>query len=57
MWATKKATIYASIATCVFNDGNGNWDNNGGKNYEIPAIGVYTVVNGGVRRGPPTPQP
>jgi alpha-amylase len=28
-----------------FNDGNGQWDNNGGKNYKVP-VGTFTIKDG-----------
>lgn len=34
-----------AAATLCFNDGNGNWDNNNGQNYQIIA-GTYTYKNG-----------
>ncbi len=36
----------------VFNDGKGNWDNNGGNNYQFTA-GVYTFENGVITAGTP----
>ncbi|WP_128895883.1 alpha-amylase family glycosyl hydrolase [Longirhabdus pacifica] len=36
----------------VFNDGNGNWDNNYGQNYKFD-VGVYTVMNGEILEGEP----
>ena len=36
-------------ATVCFNDGNGNWDNNGGRDYKFTA-GTYKVSNGNVTK-------
>ena len=35
--------------TVCFNDGNGNWDNNGGKNYRLEA-GTYFYSNGNLNK-------
>lgn len=37
---------------CVFTNGSGSWDNNGGKNYHIPA-GVWTFDAGKLTEGAP----
>lgn len=39
----------ASGVTVCFNDGNGNWDNNGGKNYRLEA-GTYFYSNGNLNK-------
>jgi alpha-glucosidase len=51
----KKATITANTLAFVLNNGSGTWDNNGGLNYSISARGIYTLTNGVLRAGPPTP--
>lgn len=50
-----KITIELGSATGlegVFNDGNGNWDNNGGQNYDFPS-GICTFENGVIYPGVP----
>ncbi|MFC5700259.1 carbohydrate binding domain-containing protein [Cohnella faecalis] len=42
----------ASALSVAFNDGNGNWDNNGGSNYHFYA-GTSTFVNGTITGGLP----
>ncbi|KAI8845387.1 glycosyl hydrolase family 71-domain-containing protein [Chytriomyces cf. hyalinus JEL632] len=49
--------IQASTAEFVFTDGNGNWDNNGGKNYFIGRAGVYTYVGTTTVSPAPAPAP
>ncbi|HEX9781959.1 MAG TPA: carbohydrate binding domain-containing protein [Opitutaceae bacterium] len=52
-----KSTINLGPATqleCVFNNGSGTWDNNGGQNYFIPA-GIHTFDAGTITAGAPTP--
>ncbi|HSP79197.1 MAG TPA: carbohydrate binding domain-containing protein, partial [Myxococcaceae bacterium] len=51
-----KYTVNLGAATqleCVFNDGSGTWDNNGGLNYFIPA-GTHTFDAGTVTEGAPS---
>eukprot|EP01100_Stratorugosa_tubuloviscum_P003102 TRINITY_DN1732_c1_g1_i1.p1 TRINITY_DN1732_c1_g1~~TRINITY_DN1732_c1_g1_i1.p1 ORF type:complete len:881 (-),score=384.24 TRINITY_DN1732_c1_g1_i1:102-2744(-) len=43
-WHVK--AIISNSLTFVFNDGNGNWDNNRGNNYHVSSPGVYSVQNG-----------
>nr|WP_246628301.1 carbohydrate binding domain-containing protein [Paenibacillus oenotherae] len=42
----------ATGLTAAFNDGNNNWDNNGGNNYTF-ATGVFSLVNGNKTSGTP----
>ncbi len=51
-----KSTINLGSATqleCVFNNGSGTWDNNGGLNYFIPA-GTHTFNAGSITAGAPS---
>jgi chitodextrinase len=51
-----KSTINLGSATqleCVFNNGSGTWDNNGGLNYFIPA-GTHTFNAGTITAGAPS---
>ncbi|ADO68763.1 carbohydrate binding domain-containing protein [Stigmatella aurantiaca] len=51
-----KSTLNLGSATqleCVFNNGSGTWDNNGGLNYFIPA-GTHTFNAGTVTAGAPS---
>ncbi|QRN94206.1 alpha-amylase [Archangium violaceum] len=51
-----KYTVNLGSATqleCVFNNGSGTWDNNGGLNYFIPA-GTQTFNAGTLTAGPPS---
>ncbi|MCR5609887.1 MAG: starch-binding protein [Lachnospiraceae bacterium] len=36
-----------------FNNGEGNWDNNEGKDYSFTETGIYTVKNGKITKGEP----
>lgn len=42
----------ATSLTAAFNDGNGNWDNNGGNNYQFSA-GISTFNSGVITAGTP----
>ncbi|HZH79626.1 MAG TPA: carbohydrate binding domain-containing protein [Archangium sp.] len=51
-----KSTLSLGSATqleCVFNNGSGTWDNNGGLNYFIPA-GTHTFNAGAITAGAPS---
>jgi hypothetical protein len=41
--------------TACFNNGSGSWDNNSGGNYKFTTPGTYTVKNGVITVGEPTP--
>ncbi|HEX3075995.1 MAG TPA: carbohydrate binding domain-containing protein [Lachnospiraceae bacterium] len=41
--------------TACFNNGSGSWDNNNGGNYKFTTPGTYTVKNGVITVGEPTP--
>ncbi|MCR5609371.1 MAG: starch-binding protein, partial [Lachnospiraceae bacterium] len=36
-----------------FNDGKGNWDNNGGSDYELKETGTFTIKDGKITKGEP----
>lgn len=38
--------VGANAAVFVLTDGHNNWDNNGGKNYDVTAPGVYALKSG-----------
>ena len=42
----------SSTVTACFNNGSGNWDNNGNKNYSL-SPGIYTVADGSITAGEP----
>ncbi|MEK3882074.1 alpha-amylase family glycosyl hydrolase [Paenibacillus sp. PL2-23] len=44
----------ATSITAAFNNGSGQWDNNGGNNYTINA-GTWSLVNGNLASGVPQP--
>lgn len=43
----------ATTLTCCFNDGSGNWDSNGSKNYYLDSINSFTIENGTITEGTP----
>lgn len=43
-----------SVVTACFNNGNGSWDNNGGKNYKINGANAVTIENGQIKYGVPS---
>ncbi|ORX65358.1 glycoside hydrolase [Anaeromyces robustus] len=47
---SQQITINASSLTFVFNNGNGNWDNNNGNDYTINSPGIYSVKDGKVTK-------
>ena len=43
----------ATTLTCCFNNGSGNWDSNGSKNYYINTLGSFIIQDGTVTAGIP----
>lgn len=42
----KQTTVAGDNVVFVTTDGSGQWDNNGGKNYDAPNAGIYTLQTG-----------